>query len=432
MSGSGPPRDGPTRWRGRRAAFAAAALLAAAGIAVAVLLLSGGPAQRAPTVAPTVSVPARNPTSSPPWGLSGSGWSDLCYRPTDAPPGFAQEYVSDSEPCPDGTTRLGGRRQIALTAQAGADVDRLGATWGSVEPRPPGRAVPQGQARYDWAPVVRRYRAMLGDGIRPVVLAWGSPAWARVPGWDRPGTCSAPGGTGCAFPPAPSHIGQWRAYLRGLMVHLPDMRALEIWNEPNSARFFAPRPSPALYARMLQAAGEAARQVGFDRPIITGGLAPARPANAGKMPPARFLSQVYELAGRGAFDGIGTHPYPDGPPWVANMTDNLDQLRAVSDRFHDHGKPLWITEVGLGGTPGGGGRFSVPLDEQGPVLARMYRAVQGSDVRAFIVYTLYDSTIGGKRFGPYGIVGPDLRPKPAYCHLAQHLGHTNACATAGP
>jgi len=300
-----------------------------------------------------------------------------------------------------------------------------------VQPRAPSQSVPPGASRFNWEPLVSSYRAMLRDGIQPVVLALGTPVWARMPGWDRPGGCSLPGG-GCVYPPAAAQIPQWRAFLRGLMVHLPRMRALEVWNEPNLAHFFAPRPSPGLYARMLRAADQAARQVGFKRPIITAGLAPEAPRHADKLPPARFLSRLYELAGRGAFDGIATHPYPDDPPWVANMTGNLDQLRAVTRRFHDAGKPLWITEVGLGGTSRGQGHFAVPLVHQGPILARMYRSVQGSDVQSFIVFNLYDSTSLGNRFGAYGVVSPKLEPKPAYCYLAHHLGHTRSCTGRGP
>jgi hypothetical protein len=407
----------------------------AAGVTLAVLLSTGEaprPSAPAPPSAPPPppSVPSHNPPSSPPWGFGAGGWLDYCYRTAATPSGYVRQYVPDTQPCAEGTSRITGISQIDLTAQAGADADRLGQAWASIEPRPPGQPLPPGAARYDWEPLVRRYRAMLRDGIRPVVLAWGSPAWARAPGWDRPGACSIPGG-GCVFPPAPDHIADWRVFVRGLMVHLPHMRALEVWNEPNSARFFAPHPSPALYVRLLRAADQAARQVGFKRPIITGGLAPEKPRHAGKMPPARFLSRVYELGGRRAFDGIGAHPYPADPPWVANMTANLNQLRAVSSRFHDPAKPLWITEVGLGGTSGGQGHFAVPVRRQGPVLTRMYRSVQGTDVRAFIVFTLFDSNIEASRFGAYGVVSPTLSPKPAYCYLARHLGGTPACP-AGP
>jgi hypothetical protein len=214
------------------------------------------------------------------------------------------------------------------------------------------------------------------------------------------------------------------------MVHLPQMRALEVWNEPNSARFFAPHPDSALYARMLRAVDEAAREVQFDRPIITAGLAPQLPANAGKVPPADFLSRIYELAGRRTFDGIGAHPYPRGRPWTRNMTANLGQLRAVSARFGDGKKPMWITEVGLGGTRTGAGRFDVPLNRQGPLLVRMYRAVQAMNVRSFIIFTLYDSGVPNNRFGVYGVTTPALRPKPAYCYLAERIGRTHACPGA--
>ena len=146
------------------------------------------------------------------------------------------------------------------------------------------------------------------------------------------------------------------------------------------------------------------------------------------MPPAQFLSRVYRIAGKRSFDGIGAHPYPARPPWAADMTPNLDQLRRVSERFNDGSKPLWITEVGIGSERGGAGRFDVPLDQQGPVLARMYHAAQGMNVRSFLIYTLSD--FGGatdNRFRTYGVLTPALEPKPAYCYLARHIGHTRAC-----
>ncbi len=404
---------------------AGATLAAGCGIAAAILALTGGsssaPRRPPPADLSRLRVPARNPHSSPPWGFTGGGWGDLCYRRTTAPAPPLRP-VSDTQPCPPGDTRISARAQIALTARAGADVDRLGTTWGTIEPRP---------GEFDWEPVVSRYRAMLRDGVRPIVVAYGSPGWARVPGWDRPGMCGLPGG-GCAFPPAPGRIPEWRAFVRGLMVRMPKMEALEVWNEPNSSRYFAPHPRPALYVQMLRAADEAARQVGFERPIITGGLAPTGPIRAGKFPAPEFLSRVYELAGKDAFDGIGAHPYPDGPPWVAGMRSNLNQLRRVSARFGDASKPLWITEVGLGGTPSGDGRYDVALGRQGPVLERMYRSTRDDDVRSFIIYTLNDTGVPETRFAVYGVLTPAFRPKPAYCYLARHLGGTHPCDGPAP
>jgi len=433
---SGPQRDEPPEApdrpprvpQRRRALLAAAAALAlGGGVALAVVLVQGGeqptPAPRPPAPAPNrrVSVPKRNPVQSPPWGFTGSGWQDVCYGPVATPGASRAPRVPDGRPCRPGSTRITGSTQIALTARAGADTDRIEALWSSIEPLAPSDAAARGVPRFNWAPVVSRYRTMIRDGIRPVVVAFGAPEWARAPGWNRHGGCE-----GCSFPPAPEHIGEWRTFLRSLIAHLPRMSALEVWNEPNFRIFFAPQADPGLYARLLEAADEAAGESGFHGPILTGGLSPASPAR-GKMPPSRFLSRVYEIAGKGSFDGIGAHPYPAGPPWTAGMTANLQQLRRVSERFNDGSKPLWITEVGIGGTKSGSGHFDVSLDRQGPVLARMYRAAQGMNVRSFLIYTLSDLGGSPSRFATYGVMTPALRPKPAYCYLAQHVGHMRAC-----
>jgi hypothetical protein len=421
-------------WTRRRPALIllVAGIAAAVAVAVVVLLPRGehgpGPsvAPTPPVTAPppTVTVPRRNPPASPRWGFDGSGWPDVCHGLVTTPFPHPLTAVRDTRPCPPGTRRITASTQIALTAQAGADVDRLDVGWGSIEPLRPSDAAARRVPRFNWGPAMSRYRAMIRDGIHPIVLAYSTPPWARAPGWDRPGAC--PGG-GCIYPPAERYIPQWRTFIRALMEHMPEMRALEVWNEPNYAHFFAPHPNPPLYSRLLRAADDAAREANFDRPIVTGGLSPVPPA-ARKIAPAAFLSRIYELAGKSAFDGIGAHPYPSGPQWTATMAARLDQLRSVSRQFHDGEKPLWITEIGLGATPSGAGRFNVPLKRQGPVLTRMYRATQGDDVRAFIIFTLHDTGIPDSRFGVYGVLTPALRPKPAYCYLAQHLGGTNACS----
>ena len=329
--------------------------------------------------------------------------------------------MPDGRTCRPGSTRITGAAQIALTARSGADTDRIDALWSTIEPLAPSAAAARGVPRFNWAPVISRYRAMIHAGIQPVVVAFGAPVWARAPGWARSGGCA-----GCSYPPGPQHLAEWRAFLRALMAHLPRMSALEVWNEPNYASFFAPQADPALYAQLLRAADHAARQVDFRRPILTGGLSPVPPA-AGKIPPAEFLSRVYRIAGKRAFDGIGAHPYPARPSWTAGMTANLDELRRVSERFGDRSKPLWVTEVGVGGDRGGAGHFDVALDRQGPVLARMHRATRGMNVRSFLIYALTDLGGSPSRFATYGVLTPALRPKPAYCYLARHVGRTRAC-----
>jgi hypothetical protein len=364
-------------------------------------------------------------SQAPPWGFTG-GWSDYCYRPLPPPQGYAANLRPPNQPCGPGATRVTTGKQIGLTARAGASIDRLAVSWEAVERTPPLRTGGSVVHTYNWDPVVRSYRAMLLAGIRPVVLAFGAPTWARRAGWERPGTCRAAHGGLCAYPPRRRHLPDWRAFVEALVRQFPRMVGLEIWNEPNLPRFFAPEPSPSLYSSLLRAAHRAARAAGATVPVISGGLA-AGTAGGGGIPAPRFLAGVYRAAGKESFDGIGTHPYPQGPPWVAQMTANLDGLRRVRDRFGDRATPLWLTEVGVGGTAGRRHQGSVGLARQGPILVRMYRSIQDGDVSGFLVYSLRETKTEGPKFEPYGVVGASLRPKPAYCYLALRLGGARVC-----
>lgn len=386
----------------------------ASGIAAAVALL----------LAPSTP----EPRQAPPWGFAG-GWQDYCYRPLMGPPRYAVDVVFEGERCRSGSTRFTTAQQIDLTARAGATIDRLGVFWGAVEPTPPVTRRGRRVHAYNWAPVVRLYKAMHSAGIRPVALASGTPKWARQRGWKRPGACRAPHGKLCSYPPSRQHLSDWRAFIEALMRRFPQVLALEVWNEPNLPRFFAPHPSPALYSRLLRAADRAAHLSGVPATILTGGLTSSASHARGLIPAARFLKSIYELAGKASFDGIGTHPYPQGPPWVPSMSANLNRLRRVRDLFHDRATPLWITEVGVGGTSARPGEGSVGLAGQGPILARMYRSTQNGDVRAFMIYTLRDSPTEGPKFEPFGVVRANLRAKPAYCYLARHLGGKSACGS---
>ncbi len=404
-----------------------AGALAIAG-AVALLAIDHGSRSESGPVAPS---PHR--LQGPPWGFT-AGWGDYCYRPLAAPRGYAAALVPPGEPCRPGSTRFTTEQQVDLTARAGASIDRLAISWAAVERAAPVRRGGTIVHTFNWAPVSRVYRAMLAAGIRPVVLAYGAPTWARRPGWERPGTCRAAHGELCSYPPSRRHLSDWRAFIEAAARRLPRMAALEVWNEPNLPRFFAPAPSPALYSRLLGAAHRSAHAAGATAPILTGGLAAGTAETGSGIPAPRFLASVYRLAGRGSFDGIGAHPYPSGPPWAERMTANLDGLRRVRDRFHDRGTPLWITEVGVGGTSSPRLQGSTGLARQGPALVRMYRSTQNSDVRAFLVYALRETKTEGPQFEPYGVARANLHPKPAYCYLASHLGQGAhaACGRMAP
>ncbi len=415
--GQGRRGGGIGRSRRRLALAASAAALTAAAIVAVVVTGGGSPSP------PSSPAPAPQRSQGPPWGFTG-GWQPYCYR---GAPDYTVTIVAVKQSCPAGSTRVSTLQQVELSARAGATIDRLAVSWASVEPRPPVRVNGVLVHRLRWAPVVRIYRALLSAGIRPLVLVYGAPTWARRGDWARSGACRAAYGEPCSYPPSPRHLSDWRAFVRSVARQLPRMLALEVWNEPNLPRFFAPRADPRLYSRLLRIAHGAVRASGSAVPVLSGGLAAGASGRHGSVRAASFLAATYRYAGKASFDGIGTHPYPQGPPWVAEMTANLNRLRRVRDRFSDHATPLWITEVGMGGTSGGRHEGNVGLSAQGPILARMYRSVRHTDVRSFVIFALRDSTAVSPKYSSFGVVRASLRAKPAYCYVARHIGGAPTC-----
>jgi hypothetical protein len=195
----------------------------------------------------------------------------------------------------------------------------------------------------------------------------------------------------------------------------PGVRAIEVWNEPNLSRFWAPRPDPQRYAQLLAAADDAVDSTGSASPVISGGLIPAMGRRSMDAP--EFLWRVYNNAGAESFDGIGTHPYPHEAPFVENMTGWLDALRSVRAANNDSSTPLWITEVGVSTHRSTG----VTLDQQGDLLVQMYRSVLGHDVRSFVVHRFQIGAEGAYWNGT-ALVSHGLDPKPAFCELGAAIG----------
>jgi polysaccharide biosynthesis protein PslG len=264
---------------------------------------------------------------------------------------------------------------------------------------------------YDWSMSDAQYAAMQKYTQRPIMLLYRAPVWAR----DPARTCAQGGDEFCIYPPLPKYDKQWKAFVKAAVVRYPNVRAIEIWNEPNIATFWSPAADPTRYAAILKAAYDGVRAARSKAPVLTGGLYPAN-TTGGNVSAKEFLGQVYATAGAGVFDGIGSHPYAHQPSYVERMWTRLDALRTVRDQYGDSATPLWITEAGISTEATSG----VPPDQQADVLAELYRSIEGHDVRSFVFHRFYD--VGSGYWGQYGVLNQDLTPKPGYCELGAAIG----------
>jgi hypothetical protein len=290
--------------------------------------------------------------------------------------------------------------------------NRFHVQWADVEWR---------RGSYDWTRTDPVYQAMQQHTAKPVMLLYNTPAWAR----DPAATC--PSESPCAYPPLAKYDSKWKQFVQAAVSRYRNVRAIEIWNEPNAGRFWAPAANPTRYSRILKTAHSAALAAKSTVPVLVGGLK-STVTNGTDVSAPEFLRQVYANAGAGAFEGIGaSEPAFEGigaaepALFVQKMWKWLDTLRAVRDERGDSATPLWI-KVAVSTDPASG----VPLDQQGDVLIELYRSIEGHDVASVIIHRLHDVGTGAGYWEQMGVMTQDqdglLTPKPAYCELGASIG----------
>jgi hypothetical protein len=274
------------------------------------------------------------------------------------------------------------------------------------------RGVEWTRDQYNWTQTDRVYQAMEANGVEPIMLIHDAPNWAR----DPAATCPSAGG--CIYPPLPQYDGEWRQFVEDAVSRYPNVRAIEVWNEPNLAKFWGPAPDPGRYAEVLALAHDAATAARSSAPVITGGLSPVRSTTGTRISSREFLRETYNQGCACDFEGIGTHAYPRTEPLVAEMWHEVERLFAVRDNHNDSGTHLWNTEVSVSSDPTEG----FGPERQGAELVRLYRSIEDHEIESFIIYRFHDAADGTPYWNHTGVVDQGLAPKPAYCELGAAIG----------
>lgn len=326
---------------------------------------------------------------------------------------------------------------VAKQRAVGATITRLFVPWWEVEPRPGG---------WNWNAIDRQYQQILAGGLRPLLVAHGAPCWAESP-------CNAV----FAAPPSPSHENGWRTYVRALTRRYPQAVGVEVWNEPNLASEFYPRPDPQRYTELLRDAYTAVKSVDPSMPVISGGLAMSD--GSGAVGPATasatFLAAMYADGARGWMDGLGIHVYPkdtqnDGsrvwdPAAMSRWLQQVDEIGALGGV---PAVPVWVTEMGVSTvTEHGFPPAATPAEQATDLLDMVHMSLADPDVRTVIVDTLQDadpnpvedtvSALAGalinydvfynKLLEGLGVFSNNWAPKPAACGLSKAFGGSLAC-----
>jgi len=300
------------------------------------------------------------------------------------------------------------RKQVQQMQALGLKWVRLALHWMLIEPEP-------GQLKLEGTD---RMMALVQEaGLRSIVYVVGSPRFAS----------SAPAGAPYAdkYPPADPAVFAQR--MQALARRYPGVDVWQVWNEPNIPGFWQPRIDPEGYARLLQPAVAALRQVAPTKPVALAGMAYySEMAGRGGL-------MLESLARLGAFklDLITCyHPYSAEPEGAeGGVRDFLTHTPFVNRGLRSFGvKQIWATEWGWSSYDGP--REEQPLigeaGQAGHTLKRLaLMATQDFD-RVFL-FTLSDlDARAGVRDRRYGLLREDGSPKPVYHALKRFL------ATCGP
>ena len=280
-----------------------------------------------------------------------------------------------------------------------------------------------GPGSYDWAPVDELVTKLGQRGIRPLAVVGTTPPWAaRVAGCSQD-TC------------APTDPAQLAAFARTAATrYAGKIAAYELWNEPNTATFYAPAPDPVAYTRLLRATYPAIKGADPRATVVTGGLAPAvtvltASGAAQTVQPVDFVATMYWNGAHDAFDAVGWHPYSypqmpggsdPGSAWVQLYGSPLN-VRGLMVANGDGNKTVWATEYGAHTDPAGEGY--VTEAQQAAHLASGIDAWRTySWAGPMIVYQLRDrGTDYADRENFFGLQRYDGTNKPGYGAVATRV-----------
>jgi polysaccharide biosynthesis protein PslG len=274
--------------------------------------------------------------------------------------------------------------------------------WSQIEPV---------EGRRDWSRADSIVEELRTAGIEPLLVVFGSPPWAN-------GVSRATPGQYVHVPPQGAELDIWLGHYSDFLAaavrrYRDYVRRWEIWNEPNLAAFWRPRPDPAAYREVYEILRATILRVDPKAEVAVGGLTGLTATSAPSISGRAFLRHLIRTGA--PIDNVAIHPYTtdDHPPDLQIPGENnFDDIGRVRDQLVENGVPasIWITEWGWSSSVVGEQRQAVYLDRSLAMLEHRYRFVR--------VATYFLDHDLPPRFSQ-GLLDENLEPKPAAPALRQ-------------
>lgn len=313
---------------------------------------------------------------------------------------------------------------VARMARGGVGTYRLVLSWAAIE---------SVEGRYDWRGTDALVGELARNGIQPLFTIIATPAAYQPSHIDPPTTDERTFDAWADFlEAAAERYGPDGEFWQGFAESDPDgepmpARTWEIWNEPNTALFWAPAPEVGAYADLVTRSAKVIRDADPEARIMVGGMF-VTPQSDGAIVSYDFIEQLYAEPGvADAVDVVGVHPY--GPD-VESVIDQVQGTREAIDEAGDDAS-VWITEMGWASDPKGPSDQAKTPEQQAELLrksfTKLYERRDEYGLEGLVWFTWHDSTapVGECVWCQYaGLVDADRDTKPAWEAYAEVAGGT--------
>jgi hypothetical protein len=227
--------------------------------------------------------------------------------------------------------------QMARMARSGVESVRISLSWADVE-RAPGA--------YDFTRTDRLIAAAARHRLDVLPTVYSTPRWAS----SRPSNRNP----GVYAPRDPQLYANFMRVLIGRYgprgsfwatsgtPRVP-IRSWQVWNEPAADFFWATRPWPRSYVRLLRPAYRAVHAADRGATVLLGSLVPVTSGT-----PWQQLRKLYRAGAKGSFDAVPVHFFSAANSLRLTASQTLEIARLVRTemrRARDRRKKVWYTEL---------------------------------------------------------------------------------------
>jgi Cellulase (glycosyl hydrolase family 5) len=322
-------------------------------------------------------------------------------------------------------------QRLDQLASTGVKFTRVDVLWSEVAPKRPVDPKNPNDPAYEWSRYDQIFRGLATRGIGVIVDFYRTPSWASKDG----GVSAAPRAVdGAAF--AGALARRYSGSSTDLVGRvLPEIRRIEVWNEPNIALFWSPQcrarkrgitPIAAQgYAALLHAAYREIKAAN-PRTIVVGGVAgPVGLANPKGCPTGNesvgTRAFIETLAANSVkLDAWSQHLYPIGSPSDARFFPSwkaLPSLNTLLDKLKPN-LPIYVTETGYHTSYNRFHRYYVSEQQQSDWLRDTFTAADASPRVALTVWF----NVQDNPNWTGGLLHNDLSRKPAWDTFANLAG----------